>query len=382
VFFVVLTRLVVLHSGLSVYVVPYCIVPVVIIAFFEYKLALITHIVVVLIVGSFVPSNAGEFMAIQLIAGFAAIIRMTKVQYLSQFFVSTLFVFLAYLLTATAFQFIKIGTFSEFEYQRLLWLTGNFVLTLLAYPIIYAYERLFGFVSDITLVELSDVNKEVLRKLSVQAPGTFQHSLQVANLSETVIQRIGGNPLLTRVGALYHDLGKMENPEYFIENQKYITNPHDALSDEESARVIIGHVTNGLKLARQYNLPKVVVEFIATHHGTSRVEYFYRNYLKKVPADQVDETKFRYPGPKPTTREMAVVMICDGVEAATRSIQLKTPDSLASIVDQIVDGRVMDGQLIEAPLTLKELQITKEVVKELVNSMYHVRIAYPVEEKA
>jgi len=375
--FVFLTRYVILHSALDVFIVPYCIIPIVTIAFFDYKLALISHIVVVLIAGSFVPNQAAEFIVIQLIAGFAAILNMIRVQYLSQFFISSLFILAGYIVTAASFQFIKISHFSEFDYTQLVWLVGNFMLTLLAYPLIYAYEKLFGFVSDITLVELSDVNKKLLRKLSVRAPGTFQHSLQVANLAESVINRIGGKPLLTRVGALYHDIGKMENPEFFIENQKYTENPHDALDDAESAKIIIEHVSKGLKIARQDNLPRIILEFIQTHHGTSRVEYFYRNYLKKVPAEQVDETKFRYPGPKPSTREMAVVMICDGIEAATRSIKDKNQETLSRMIDAIIDGKINDGQLKEAPLTLKEIEITRSVLKELINSMYHVRIEYP-----
>jgi len=379
--FVFLTRYVIHHDTLHIYVVPYCIIPIVTLAFFDYKLALISHIVVVLIAGSFVPSNAAEFIIIQLISGFVAILSMVRVQYLSQFFISTLFLFGGYLVTAMSFELISISKINEIHYEPFLWLTGNFILTLLAYPLIYAYEKLFGFVSDITLVELSDVNKKLLRKLSVEAPGTFQHSLQVANLSETVINRIGGKPLLTRVGALYHDIGKMENPEYFIENQKYIDNPHDALGDEESAAVIIGHVTKGVKIARANNLPRVIIEFIETHHGTSRVEYFYRNYLKKVAADQIDETKFRYPGPRPATREMAIVMICDSIEAATRSIKDKDQETIARMIDGIIDGKVNDGQLQNAPITLKEIDTTRAILKELVNSMYHVRIEYPDDKK-
>lgn len=379
--FVFLTRYVIQHDTLDIYVVPYCIIPIVSLAFFDYKLALISHIVVVLIAGSFVPNDAAEFIIIQLISGFVAILSMIRVQYLSQFFISTLMVFGGYLITQLAFEFITINNFGDLHYKPFLWLSGNFMLTLLAYPLIYAYEKLFGFVSDITLVELSDVNKKLLRKLSVDAPGTFQHSLQVANLSESVINRIGGKPLLTRVGALYHDIGKMEQPEYFIENQKYIDNPHDALDDKQSAQVIIDHVTNGVKIARANNLPKVIIEFIQTHHGTSRVEYFYRNYLKKVPADQVDETQFRYPGPIPVTREMAVVMICDGIEAATRSIKDKDQQRIAGMIDGIIDSKINDGQLQNAPLTLKEIDVTRKILKELIGSMYHVRIEYPEEDK-
>ena len=354
--------------------------PIIVLAFFDYRLALISHIVLVLIVGSFVSNNAAEFILIQLIAGFVSIISMIRVQYLSQFFISTLYVLGSYVISYTAFRLIEITNFSELNGIDYLWLLGNFMLTLLAYPLIYAYEKLFGFVSDITLVELCDVNKKILRQLSIKAPGTFQHSLQVANLSESVINHIGGRVLLTRVGALYHDIGKMERPEYFIENQKYIDNPHDVLSDEESAHVIIDHVNAGIKMAKQENLPSVIIEFIKTHHGTSRVEYFYRNYLKKVPADEVDESKFRYPGPRPATREMAVVMICDSIEAATRSIKDKNPNTIERMIDGIIDGKLNDKQLQNAPITLQEIEKIRILLKELINSMYHVRIEYPEEK--
>lgn len=380
VLFLFVTRYVIQHDVLNIYLVPYCIIPIVTLAFFDYKLAIISHIVVILIAGSFIPNNASEFIIIQLIAGFAAILNMIRVQYLSQFFISTIFVFAAYLVGVVAFQLIHVTSINELNYRPLLWLGGNFMLTLLAYPLIYAYEKMFGFLSDITLVELADINKKVLRKLSVQAPGTFQHSLQVANLSESVITRIGGKPLLTRVGALYHDIGKLQNPEFFIENQKYVDNPHDALDDEQSAQVIIEHVNNGVKLAKTNGLPSVIIEFIQTHHGTSRVEYFYRNYLKKTSADQVDESKFRYPGPKPATREMAIVMICDSVEAATRSLQDKSQGTISRMIDGIIDGKINDGQLQNAPITLKEIDTTRSILKELVNSMYHVRIEYPSEQ--
>lgn len=378
--FVFLARYVTLTATLNIYIIPFCVMPIIVLAFFDYRLALISHIVLVLIVGSFISNNAAEFILIQLIAGFVSIISMIRVQYLSQFFISTLYVLGSYVISYTAFRLIEITNFSELNGIDYLWLLGNFMLTLLAYPLIYAYEKLFGFVSDITLVELCDVNKKILRQLSIKAPGTFQHSLQVANLSESVINHIGGRVLLTRVGALYHDIGKMERPEYFIENQKYIDNPHDVLSDEESAHVIIDHVNAGIKMAKQENLPSVIIEFIKTHHGTSRVEYFYRNYLKKVPADEVDESKFRYPGPRPATREMAVVMICDSIEAATRSIKDKNPNTIERMIDGIIDGKLNDKQLQNAPITLQEIEKIRILLKELINSMYHVRIEYPEEK--
>lgn len=377
VLFVFLTRYTLVNEELNVFVIPFCIVPIVTLAFFDYKLALITHIVVVLIVGAFITTNEAKFIIIQLIAGFTAILSMIRLQYLSQFFISSLVILAGYVLSYFAFELTEINSIADIRTKDYLWLLGNFILTLLAYPLIYAYEKIFGFVSDITLVELSDVNKKLLRKLSIEAPGTFQHSLQVANLSESVINEIGGKALLTRVGALYHDIGKMKNPEYFIENQRFIDNPHDALSDEESAQMIISHVTEGVQMAKQNGLPQVIVDFVRTHHGESRVEYFYRNYLKKVPANEIDETKFRYPGPKPATREMAVVMVCDSIEAATRSLQDKNAESIARMIDGIIDSKINDKQLQAAPITLSEIEIMRELLKERIKSMYHVRVEYP-----
>lgn len=379
VLFVFLTRYTLVNEELNVFVIPFCIVPIVTLAFFDYKLALITHIVVVLIVGAFITTNEAKFIIIQLIAGFTAILSMIRLQYLSQFFISSLVILAGYVLSYFAFELTEINSIADIRTKDYLWLLGNFILTLLAYPLIYAYEKLFGFVSDITLVELSDVNKKLLRKLSIEAPGTFQHSLQVANLSESVINEIGGKALLTRVGALYHDIGKMKNPEYFIENQRFIDNPHDALNDEESAQMIISHVTEGVQMAKQHGLPQVIVDFIRTHHGESRVEYFYRNYLKKVPANEIDETKFRYPGPKPATREMAVVMVCDSIEAATRSLQDKNPDTIGKMIDGIIDSKINDRQLQAAPITLSEIEIMRRLLKERIKSMYHVRVEYPEE---
>ncbi|MCB0738397.1 MAG: HDIG domain-containing protein [Bacteroidetes bacterium] len=381
VFFVLLTRFALITDEVSLFLVPFCIVPIVTLAFFDYKLALITHIVVVLIVGSFINSNEAKFIIIQLVAGFTAILSMNRVQYLSKFFISSLVVLAAYIIANFAFDLTEISSFKELNLKDYLWLVGNFVLTLLAYPLIYAYEKIFGFVSDITLVELGDVNKKLLRRLSVDAPGTFQHSLQVANLSESVINKIGGRALLTRVGALYHDIGKLSNPEYFIENQRYNSNPHQNLTDEESAKMIISHVSEGVKLAKSNNLPPVIIDFIRTHHGESRVEYFYRNYLKKTNQVNIDDSKFRYSGPKPDTREMAVVMICDSIEAATRSLQDKTPEKISSMIDGIINSKLSDHQLDNAPITLQEIFKMKVLLKDLINSMYHVRIEYPEEQK-
>lgn len=377
--FILLTGYLAKQEAINVYIIPYAIVPIILLAFFGPRIAIIAHIVIVLISSLVVP-NGLEFTFLQIMAGFMSILAMTRIRYLSQFFIASILILLSYVLNYTGLSLIQVGNFEEIAFNNYLWFTGNFILTLLAYPLIYAFEKLFGFVSDITLMEYSDINKKLLRRLSMKAPGTFQHSLQVANLSETVLNEIGGNALLARVGALYHDIGKMEHPEYFIENQKYLKNPHDDLKDEESAKKIIEHVTKGVEMAKQYGLPEQIIKFIRTHHGSSRVEYFYRNYLKNNPKGRVDEGKFRYPGPKPFSKETAVGMLVDSVEAASRSLQQPNEQQLEELIDRLIDGKLEDKQLDNADITMREINIIRNRLKKLMKSIFHVRVQYPSEK--
>lgn len=250
-------------------------------------------------------------------------------------------------------------------------------MILLTYPLIYLFEKVFGFLSDATLIELSDTNQPLLRKLAEKAPGSFQHSLQVANLAEAAATKIGANTLLVRAGALYHDIGKMESPIYFIENQNNGVNPHDNMEFEESARVIIGHVQKGVEIARKHNLPVQLIDFIRTHHGTTKVQYFYRSYIRKYPENMVETNKFSYPGPKPFSREMAILMMADSVEAASRSMKDVTRESLHNLVDQILDYQVNEGQFDNADITFRDIRIIREILKERLANIYHVRIEYP-----
>ena len=364
------------NPSLNVYLIPYCILPIVLLAFFGSRAAFLSFILVILITGIFAP-NAYEFILIQTMAGLTAVLTMLRIRYISQFFISTILIFASYLLAYLAINFIQGIVVAEIPYMNFLWFGGNFILTLLAYPLIYAYEKMFGLLSDITLIELSDINRRLLRKLALKAPGTFQHSLQVSNMAETLISEIGGDPLLTRVGALYHDIGKMENPAYFIENQKFMKNPHDFLDAKESAQIIIRHVTKGEEMARNYGLPEKIIDFIKTHHGTSRVEYFYQNYLKASDSESVDESDFRYPGPKPTAKEHAVVMMVDSVEAASRSLKQIEEGTLEKLVDKIIDQKINDNQLEEADLTMKEINHIRYRLKRLLKTIYHVRVEYP-----
>lgn len=368
------------NQTFSVYLIPYAILPIVMLAFFGPRIAIMAHLVVVLIGGLFIPGGL-EFTFLQVMAGFMSILAMSRIRYLSQFFIASILIVFSYYISFLGLKFIEVSSFQSIQWTNLLWFTGNFVLTLLAYPLIYAHEKLFGFITDITLIEYADINKRVLRRLSMRAPGTFQHSLQVANLTETVLNEIGGNALLARVGALYHDIGKMDNPEYFIENQRYMDNPHNNLSYEDSARVIISHVPKGVEKARQMRLPEQITKFIRTHHGSSRVEYFYRNYLRQISSGETaDEQKFRYPGPKPFSRETAVVMLVDSVEAASRSLQDPTEKEINNLVDNILDGKFQDNQLERADITIREINIIRNRLKRLMKSIYHVRVKYSERE--
>ena len=358
------------------YAIPVCIVPIILKTFFGANLALHAHLALVLLSAFIVPQGI-EFLFLQLIAGMVAIFTNIRAYYWSQFFLSNAFILVAYLSGYFAISIIQQGSFEDINLANFGWLTLNVLLTLLAYPLIPVFEKLFGFISEITLLELSDINKPLLKDLSIKAPGTFQHSLQVANLAEASAFEVGANNLLVKVGALYHDIGKMQNPLYFIENQHSDVNPHDDLTFEESAKIIIGHVKQGIKMAKKHNLPDILVDFIRTHHGTTMVQYFYQSYLKNYPDKVVDETKFCYPGPLPYSKETAIVMMADSVEAAARSLKNPSNEDIHNLVEKIINHKIEQNQFINSNITFKEITTVKKVLKKMLNSMYHVRIAYP-----
>lgn len=360
----------------SLYLVPFCIVPIVMRIFFDTRLSLFIHIVIIIILGIVAP-NPYEFVYLQIVAGMVAIYSVIDLRNRSQLFISVGFILAAYALSYLAFAFLHEGELSKIEWINLGWFGGNALLTLFAFPLIYIYERLFGFVSEVSLMELSDLNTPLLRDLSLKAPGTFQHSLQVANLAQAAIYQIGGNSLLVRTGALYHDVGKMNMPLYFIENQSTQVNPHDELPFEESARIIISHVIKGVELAKRNNLPEQVIDFIRTHHGTTMVQYFYHSFLKNYPDKIADEEDFRYPGPLPYSKETAVLMMADSVEAASRSMKKIDKESIEKLVDNIIDSQIEQNQFINCDITFRDITRIKKIFKKMLMSIYHVRMEYP-----
>ena len=356
---------------------PLCLAPILVRVFFDMRVALYIHLVIIIIIASFVP-NSFEFNFYQLIAGMMSIISVKNFEHRSNFFVVSLIVFLTYSAIYVAGVLSQDTTLENIHIDRFVIFFCNALLLLMAFPFTYLFEKIFGFVSVLTLLEISSTNTKALRDLSNKAPGTFQHSVQVANIAEDMINEIGGNSLLARVGALYHDIGKMYAPLYFTENQTSGFNPHAELESENSASVIISHVRNGVEMAKKYHLPESVIDFIRTHHGTTKTGYFYNRYLMEHPDEPVDEALFAYNGPKPYSRETAVVMLVDSVEAAVRSLKNHDKESISELIDRIVEGKIRDNQFSNCNITFRDIDTIKRILKDKMLSIYHVRIAYPV----
>ncbi len=370
-----LTKIVGQVDALSVYVIPYCIVPVVVRHFFTYRLAFFTHVMVVLI-SVFLTTLGYQFIFMQIVAGVIAVLVIADARDWSKFFRSVLFIFLAYGLAFFGLSLIEEGGLESMDTSVFYWLLFNGLLTLLAFPLIPLVERVFGFTSSISLVELSDVNRPLLRELAIKAPGTMQHTIQVANLAEAAAAEIKADALLARVGSLYHDVGKSKNPEFFVENQTG-SSPHSQMDHKESARIIIEHVRAGEKMAKKAHLPQMITRFISTHHGTTKVEYFYKTYLQENPGITVDESDFTYPGPKPRSKEEAILMLADSVEATSRTLKDPTGQEIDELVDKILQKKIDQKQLVESKLTFSDLEKCKEVFKKMLRSIHHVRIEYP-----
>lgn len=375
VFFPVLSSIIVEQNLSSIYVVPFAMIPIIVRVFLDSRTAFMAHVTIILLC-SITLRFPHEFILLQVVAGMVAIYSLRELSQRSQLLRTALVVFISYALLYFAFELIHEDDLTKLNTRMYIYFMINGILLLFAYPLLFLLEKTFGFTSDVTLVELSNINNSLLREMSEVAPGTFQHSLQMANLAAAAANKIGGKSQLVRTGALYHDIGKMVNPAFFTENQSGV-NPHKSLSYEQSAQVIISHITDGLKLAEKHNLPKVIKDFISTHHGRGLTKYFYISYKNEHPDEEVDQEKFRYPGPNPFTKEQAILMMADSVEAASRSLPEYTEESISTLVDKIIDTQVSEGFFKECPITFKDIAMVKALFKEKLKTMYHTRISYP-----
>lgn len=375
-FYCVVTAAMVANNIFNVYILPYAVLPIIIRVFLDSRTAFVTHAVTILIC-SVSLRYPHEFILLQLAAGLIAIFSLRELSQRSQLFRTALLVILTYAAVYFAFELITENDLSKFNGSMYIYFVINGVLLLFTYPLLFVVEKTFGFTSNVTLVELSNINNSLLRRMSETVPGTFQHSMQVASLAAEAANRIGAKSQLVRTGALYHDIGKMENPVFFTENQSGGVNPHKNLSYEQSSQVVISHVTDGLKLAEKNNLPKVIKDFITTHHGGGKTKYFYISWKNEHPGEQPNDELFTYPGPNPFTKEQAVLMMADSVEAASRSLHEYTEESISRLVEKIIDSQVAEGYFKECPITFKDISIVKSVFKEKLKTVYHTRISYP-----
>ncbi|MDR1200072.1 MAG: HDIG domain-containing protein [Tannerellaceae bacterium] len=374
-----LTEICIRYNLFNVYILPYAIIPIVVRTFFDSRTALFVHLIIVLICSLMVP-YPHEFLILQIIAGMVVTFSLKDLSERSQLIRCAFFLYLSYTLSYTSMAIYMETDLSKINWLMLLYFGINFILLMFTYILVYMLEKAFGYVSSITLVELSNINNPLLKSLSEVAPGTFQHSLQVSTLASDAAVKIGANAQLVRTGAMYHDIGKMANPAFFTENQTSV-NPHDQLPYEQSARIIIGHVTEGVKTAEKASLPQAIIDFIRTHHGRGKAKYFYTMYKNKYPDKEIDEALFTYPGPNPFSKETGVLMMADSVEAASRSLKEHTEEKITELVNRIIDGQQADGLLKNTPLTFRDVELVKSTFIEKLKIMYHTRISYPEMKK-
>jgi len=374
--FFIFTRLVIYLSDDIIFLVPVVIIPVIIRTFYDSRLALFIHLITIMLAGFIVP-NPFEFIFMNFIAGVVAIFSLTSIYRRAKLFFTALMVFLTYSLVYFGIGVLQEGSIVNMNWKNYIMFAGNGVLLMLSYPLIFVFEKTFRFLSDATLFELSDTNQPLLRRLAEEAPGSFQHSHQVANLAGEAAREIGANHLLVRTGSLYHDIGKIVNPEYFIENQAEGFNPHDRLDPLKSSEYIINHVKEGVELARKYKLPSPIIDFIQTHHGNTVAYFFYKKFLDQNPGISNREKEFAYPGPKPFSKETAIVMMADAVEASSRTLPSYSDDNIKELVERIIYIQEQDGQYSETPLTFKDISDIKNVFVKRLSNIYHARIAYP-----
>lgn len=360
----------------NVFLLPFALTPMMLCLFTTTRTAIITHTISILLC-SIMLNSPYEFVLLQIMAGYTAILSLRELSSRSQMFRSAFIVFATYCASFLCYELIVENDITKMNLIMYIYFIISSLLILFAYPLMFIIEKLLGFVSSITLIELSNLNNQLLQKLSQEAPGTFQHSMQVGNLAAEAARNIGANSLEVRTGALYHDIGKISNHIYFTENQNGVINPHDEKTPQESAQIIIKHVTDGLAIAEQHHLPRKIREFITTHHGVSKTGYFYITYKNEHPGEEIDESVFTYPGPAPTTKEQGILMLADCVEAASHSIKEYTAENIDKMVDQVVGGKVSGGELNECPLNFREIHLIKEVFKKRLKAIYHTRISYP-----
>lgn len=373
--FPILVSLMIEHNVFSVYILPFAMAPIFIRVFMDSRTAFLTHIVMVMLCAAAVKYQY-EFIIVQLVAGLVAIYSLRELSQRGQLFKTALFVTLASCAIYFALQLMTDNTFTTVDNSMYKYFVINGIMLLFVYPLMLIIEKTFGFISNVTLIELSNTSKDLLRRLSEVAPGTFQHSIMVSNLASAIAEKIGAKAQLVRTGALYHDIGKMQNPAFFTENQNGV-NPLDNMSRIDAAHIVINHVTDGLKLAEKYNLPGVIKDFISTHHGAGMTKYFYVSYRNEHPDEPIDDSLFTYPGPNPFTREQAILMMADSVEAAARSLPEYTEFSISNIVNKIVDGQQKEGYFEYCPITFHDIAMAKQVLIERLKSIYHTRVSYP-----
>ena len=374
--FIAISVLILKFKEISVYAIPYCIIPLLIRTFFGNRIALFIYSIAIFLI-SFIVPNSFEFILLESITGIITIFTVLNVNKRSELFYTSFIIFIVFSLSYLGLSLLQEGNINTITWSMFVWFAMAAGFTIITYPFIYLFEKIFGYISDVTLLELSDTNNKLLRELNLKAPGTFQHSLQVSNLAEEAIREIGGNPLLVRAGALYHDIGKMLAPAYFIENQTTGVNPHDELSFEESADIIINHVIKGIEIAKANKLPEQIIDFIRTHHGTTKTQYFLRMSKNENPEIDINAALFQYPGPIPFSKETAVLMMADSVEAASRSLKKYDADTIAQLVENIISSQVSENQFINSDITFNDIAIIKNLfIKKMLN-IYHVRIEYP-----
>ena len=373
---VAMAALLIQYTSISYFIIPYALLPIIIRVFFDSRTALFAHIVTVTII-SLIVNNPFQFLLIQIVIGMTAVSSLKDMTQRSQLAKSSLIIFLAYVVTYLALEFISEGEIARVYWTPIIYFGISSGFLLLAYLLIYILEKIFGLISSITLLELTNINSDLMIQFAEKAPGTFQHTLQVSNLATDAAKKIGANSLLVRTGALYHDIGKMKNPELFIENQSGNRNPLNDMPFEEAAQKVIAHVADGVKIAKKEHLPQQIIHFISTHHGMSQVKYFYNSYINANPDKQPDKTLFTYPGPLPDTKETAILMMADAVEARARSLSEYTAESIKHCVEDMIDSQIADGQFKNAPISFQDVESVKAIFKEKIMNIYHTRIEYP-----